>query len=95
MVIKEGEDGDELYVVSSGLLNCFKVLEKDTEPTDLKKYTSGEVFGELSLLYNSPRAASIQALEPSVLYSLGRQTFNHIVKESAIENRKKYETFLN
>ena len=38
MVIKEGEDGDELYVVSSGLLNCFKVLGKDTVPTDLKKY---------------------------------------------------------
>jgi len=72
MVITEGEDGDELYVVSSGYLNCFKKLGNDTTPTDLKKYTSGEVFGELALLYNAPRAASIQALEPSVLYSLDR-----------------------
>ena len=44
-------------------------------------------FGELALLYNAPRAASIQALEPLRLYSLDRETFNHIVKEAVIRKR--------
>jgi len=49
----------------------------------------------LALLYNAPRAASISALEASVLYSLDRKTFNHIVKESAVKNRERFEEFLN
>lgn len=50
----------------------------------LKEYQPEEVFGELSLLYNAPRAANIVALETSQLYSLNREVFNHIVKESAV-----------
>lgn len=94
MVIKQGDDGYELYIVGSGRLKCFKRFPDKSEDTYLKTYQPGEVFGELSLLYNAPRAASIQAIEPSSLYSLDRETFNHIVKESAIGNRNKYEEFL-
>lgn len=94
MVIKQGDDGYELYIVGSGHLKCYKRFPDKTEDTYLKTYEPGEVFGELSLLYNAPRAASIQAVEPSVLYSLDRETFNHIVKQSAIDNRNKYEDFL-
>ena len=94
MVIKQGDDGYELYIVGSGRLKCYKRFPDKNEDTYLKTYESGEVFGELSLLYNAPRAASIQAIEPSTLYSLDRETFNHIVKQSAIDNRNKYEEFL-
>jgi cAMP-dependent protein kinase regulator len=59
VVITEGDDGDNLYVVETGLLRCTKVLEKGAEPTHLKDYVPGEAFGELALLYNVPRAASI------------------------------------
>lgn len=54
----------------------------------------GEAFGELALLYNAPRAASIVAIEPSELWALDRRTFNHIVKDSAQQKREKYEEFL-
>ena len=94
MVIKQGDDGYELYIVGSGKLKCYKRFPDKTEDTYLKTYEAGEVFGELSLLYNAPRAASIQAIEPATLYSLDRETFNHIVKQSATENRNKYEEFL-
>ena len=57
-------------------------------------YESGEVFGELALMYNAPRAASIYAEEPSVLFSLDRDTFNHIVKNATIQKRQKYDEFL-
>ena len=64
------------------------------EETYLKTYFKGEVFGELSLLYNTPRAASIQSIGISELFCLDRDTFNNIVKSSAIATREKYETFL-
>ena len=60
----------------------------------LKYYVPGEAFGELALLYNAPRAASIVASEASELWALDRRTFNHIVKDSAQEKREKYEEFL-
>ena len=58
-------------------------------------YKIGDVFGELALMYNAPRAASIKAKEDSVLFSLDRDTFNVIVKRNAIINREKYNDFLN
>jgi cAMP-dependent protein kinase regulator len=46
------------------------------------------------LLYNAPRAATIIADSDSLLWSLDRQTFNHIVKGAASKKREKYENFL-
>jgi cAMP-dependent protein kinase regulator len=93
-VIKEGEEGDCLYVVGSGTLLCQKVFKGNTDPTFLKTYQPGEAFGELSLLYNAPRAATIIANEECQLWKLDRETFNHIVKEAANKRRQRYEQFL-
>lgn len=94
VVIREGEDGDVLYVVESGLYNCSKIFPGNTKPTNLTKYEAGAAFGELALLYNAPRAATITCLEEGTLYSLDRNTFNHIVKDAAAKRREKYEDFL-
>jgi len=93
-VINQGDDGFVLYVVDSGKLDCFRKFAKDEEPKFLKTYVPGEAFGELALLYNAPRAASIQAKEDSVLFSLDRDCFNNIVKESAVKKRENFENFL-
>lgn len=93
-VIKQGEDGDNLYVVEKGTLSCSKIFTKGAEPTFLKEYVPGEAFGELALLYNAPRAATIVAKTSAELWALDRRTFNHIVKDSAQNKREKYENFL-
>jgi len=93
-VIKEGDEGDCLYVVGSGTLSCTKILKGQTDPTHLKRYESGDAFGELALLYNAPRAATIFSDNECMLYALDRQTFCHIVKDAAIRKREKYEDFL-
>lgn len=93
-IITEGEKGDVLYVVEKGELNCTKVLSKGANPTFLRNYKEGESFGELALLYNAPRAATIVAKTDCILWALDRETFNHIVKDSAIKKREQYENFL-
>lgn len=93
-VIVEGEEGAELFIVETGELKCTKVLSPGAEPTFLKDYVPGEAFGELALLYNCPRAATIVAKTDSDLWTLDRRTFNHIVRDSAQQKRDKYEDFL-
>jgi len=60
----------------------------------LKEYYAGDSFGELSLLYNAPRAASIEAKSSVIVWVLDRNTFNHIVKDAAVRKRGKYEDFM-
>ncbi len=91
-VITEGEDGDNLYVVEMGCLTCTKVINQVA--TFLKTYLPGDAFGELALLYNAPRAATIKAKIDSDLWSLDRETFTHIVKDAASKKRERYEAFL-
>jgi len=93
-VIKQNENGDCLYIVETGELKCIKLFAGNSKPTFLKNYQSGDSFGELALLYNTPRAASIISNTESILWSLDRQTFNYIIKDSARKKREKYETFL-
>jgi cAMP-dependent protein kinase regulator len=78
--------------------------QANSDPVHIRTYEPGDFFGELALLYNAPRAvifffypkkASILAKTDCILFALDRQTFNHIVKDSAIKKRQKYEDFLN
>lgn len=91
VVIQQGDEGNELYVVDSGTLSCSRkfvssIIKQgpNEQPRFLKNYQPGEAFGELALLYNSPRAATIIANEDCVLWSLDRPTFSNIVKDAAM-----------
>jgi len=63
VIIKQGDKGDDLFVLESGECECYKLFEGDAAEKKLRDYTPGEAFGELALLYNAPRAASIRATE--------------------------------
>lgn len=60
----------------------------------MKKYSAGESFGELALLYNTPRAATVKCITDCVLFALDRDCFIHIVKDATVRKRLKYEEFL-
>jgi len=97
VVIKQGYDGEVLYCVDTGKLNCYRKFNKDDEYPGkfLKAYTPGESFGELALLYNAPRAATIIADDDAVCFSLDRDCFNNIVKDATIKRRERFEDFVN
>ena len=121
MVIKQGDEGSDYYVVRSGMysvsapfgpssnnaahstFNRWMVDERDgtNHPhppphpalpqvlidklgdTPVHTYYPGGSFGELALLYNKPRAASIKCKEAGVLYALDRGTFRAVLTSSS------------
>merc|ERR1740138_1917311 len=91
-VINEGEDGDYLFVIEQGTLECIKMIGGENKV--VKTVNTGDVFGELSLLYNCPRAASVVAKDACVCWKLDRESFNAIVKDAAVARRNKYDLFL-
>lgn len=95
-MIKQFQDGDNFYMVESGVLTCTKRTNPgDKKEIFLKQYVEGESFGELALLYNAPRAASIKVKSQNCeLWSLERGAFNAIIKKSVQKKREKYEDFL-
>jgi len=92
-LIQQGEDGDYLFVIEEGTIACLKKMEDGTEKV-VKTCEPGDCFGELALLYNCPRAASVDSKSKCVLWQLDRETFNHIVKDAASKKRERYEAFL-
>ncbi len=68
-VITEGEAGDVFYVVESGALTASFRGEV------LSHQGPGDPFGEIALLRDVPRTATVVADEPTVLYSLDRDAF--------------------
>lgn len=91
-VIVQGDEGDFLFVIESGSLDCSILV--GGAPKIVKTCEAGDVFGELALLYNCPRSASVTAKGACVLWKLDRETFNHIVKEAAQKKRQRYDSFL-
>ncbi|KAK5164786.1 uncharacterized protein LTR77_009450 [Saxophila tyrrhenica] len=99
-VITQGEEGDYFYVVESGQFDIYVSKTGHVEAGEggmgSKVATNGPgtSFGELALMYNAPRAATVVSQEPSVLWQLDRVTFRRILMDSAFQRRRMYESFL-
>ncbi|KAI8377997.1 camp-dependent protein kinase regulatory subunit [Radiomyces spectabilis] len=93
VVIEQGAVGDYFYVVESGTLDCF-ITKGDDPRIKVANYEAGGSFGELALMYNAPRAATIIATSDCVLWALDRVTFRTILMENTSRKRRMYEAFL-
>ncbi|KAI9135981.1 camp-dependent protein kinase regulatory subunit, partial [Paraphysoderma sedebokerense] len=92
-IIKQGGVGDYFYVVETGSFDVF-VSRMGKDPIKVTDYGPGGSFGELALMYNAPRAATVTATSDSVLWALDRVTFRRILMENTSRKRRMYENFL-
>jgi signal transduction histidine kinase len=71
-IFKEGDAGDVLYVVKSGLVQITAVIA-DAERQVLSRVPPGEVFGEFAVIDNQPRSATATAEAETTLYVVPRE----------------------
>lgn len=79
VIVSEGEPGNQMYVIASGMVRVCKRFDRADE-VELARLRAGNFFGEMCILETLPRAATVQAVPATRLYTLSSQTFYHLFK---------------
>ncbi|XP_042173157.1 cAMP-dependent protein kinase type I-alpha regulatory subunit-like isoform X1 [Oncorhynchus tshawytscha] len=87
-VIQQGDEGDNFYVIDQGEMDVYVNNEWVTNIGE------GGSFGELALIYGTPRAATVRAKSNVKLWGIDRDSYRRILMGSTLRKRKMYEEFL-
>ncbi|CAH8874379.1 unnamed protein product [Trichobilharzia szidati] len=87
-IIQEGEVGSVVYVLEDGYVEVQKAGER------LREMGPGTVFGELAILYNCTRTASVRAITDCKLWAIDRPCFQSIMMFTGIQKQTEYVKFL-
>lgn len=77
IVIREGEEGNKFYLIARGKFEVSR-FGSDGEPQRLAILQDGDHFGEIALLRNIPRTATVRSLGSATLLSMRREAFGQL-----------------
>lgn len=77
-VIREGEPGDRFYLVARGKVEVFVTV--GSAEKRLAVLTDGDFFGEVALLSDVPRMATVRALQPTSFLTLSKNDFQALLQ---------------
>lgn len=91
-VITQGDLGEFFYVVAEGHFEIF--VTRDGRTAKVATRGPGDSFGELALMYNAPRAATVRAVSNASLWVVDRSTFRRAITSAQDAKLQEYEEFL-
>ena len=79
-VVREGEEGNKFYIIVRGK---FDIVKNDLDGGEKRVAVlqDGDHFGEIALLKDIPRTATVRSIGPSVLLSVRREAFHRLTAE--------------
>jgi CRP-like cAMP-binding protein len=77
VIVKQGEPGDAFYIVRDGSLEVL--VRKERSRRRVRVLEAGDFFGEIALLRDVPRTATVQGMEPGSVWRLERQDFRDLL----------------
>ncbi len=80
LIVREGEEGNKCYIIVRGKFEVIKQLS-DAGPVRVAVLQDGDHFGEIALLKDIPRTATVRALTHSILLSIRREAFAAFLNE--------------
>ncbi|KAJ1626670.1 cyclic nucleotide-binding-like protein [Pavlovales sp. CCMP2436] len=95
-IIKQGDrEANEFFIIDAGECDVYKGHNADGTDRHMINLKAGANFGELALMYNTARAATVRATtDEVVLWAMDRNSFKSIVLVQTMQKRLKYENFL-
>jgi len=88
VIIQQGDEGDNFYIIDEGSVDIF------VNNTKVVTLGEGGSFGELALIYGTPRAATVKAATYVKMWGIDRDSYKRILMESTLRKRKQFEEFL-
>lgn len=79
-VVSEGDEGNKFYIIVRGKFEIIKRMPDGGERR-VAVLQDGDHFGEIALLHNVPRNATVRAMGPSVLLSVRQEAFHRLMAE--------------
>ena len=79
VIFEEGQQAHHLYVIVEGKVEVFRRVDATEQP--LSVLGEREFFGEMAILDDEPRSASIRALEPTLALKVDRESFAELIHE--------------
>lgn len=90
-IIREGDPGDKMYIVKKGAVDIYK--GSGLSKTKITHLLPGAHFGEIALIDDNPRSASVVALEDCELLTISRQDFQDLLRQNESIALKIYKAF--
>lgn len=81
ILVQENEMGETMYMILSGRVKVTNV-GSDGKEVILSVLTAGDFFGEMALLDDEPRSATVVTLEPAEILLLRRKEFMNLVEQN-------------
>lgn len=100
-IIREGDEGEEFYIIESGSCDCLKLHENKGRKgfVVVRTLTAGEHFGEIALIRHEPRSLTVRAKEDCKLLKLDKETFTRILgtieKHLKLDYGKEFDNKMN
>lgn len=91
LIIKQGTHGNTAYLIQSGSVEVY--IEHEEKTLTLARLDMGQIFGEMALIFDDPRAASVKALEDCNLIVITRQSFRQKLDKSDPTTRAIIQMF--
>jgi cAMP-dependent protein kinase regulator len=88
IIIKQGDEGDNFYVIDEGIVDVF------VDNFYVNTFADSGSFSELALIYNTSYKATVKAKTAVKLWAIDRDTYRRILMGSIIKKRKLYEEIL-
>lgn len=79
---REGEVEDTFYLILEGEVEITKVIN-NIEKRLLKTLGAGDFFGEMALIHNAPRAATVRTLTPLIALEIRKAAFDRVLHNSS------------
>jgi CRP/FNR family cyclic AMP-dependent transcriptional regulator len=82
-LIHQGEQGDKLYIITEGFVEVVLSNAQQQEKRVVVNLGPGQIFGEIALLDQGPRSASVRATaNPTIVQSIHHSDFNNLCAEN-------------
>jgi CRP-like cAMP-binding protein len=81
IIIKEGESGSKAYIIVSGSVEVLKKIDDADKP--LANLDRTAYFGEMAIIENEPRSATVKANEECLLLTIKGEEFREMIKHNA------------